>query len=95
MIDKRCVILVAHGSSRASWRKPLEALQADLMLRMPDVEMRLAYLELCEPLFENELAHAMKGDYGVVSVLPLFRSCHSRLTTALVRVCRTAPWSDP
>ncbi len=68
-------MLVAHGSRRASWRAPLEALRDRLAERVGETEpVRLAYLEACPPTVAEAVAAAVASGVTRVKVLPLFIS---------------------
>jgi sirohydrochlorin cobaltochelatase len=43
------IIVFAHGSRDPQWRKPVEAVAARIAERSPGLDVRCAYLELCEP----------------------------------------------
>ena len=88
MSKQHCVILVAHGSTRASWRTPLEALRDDLASRMPESVVRLCYLELCEPLLQPTLESVARSDYGTVALLPLFMSSGGHVLRDLLPLVR-------
>ena len=66
------VIVFAHGSRDPLWRQPIESVASAIATRAPDIPVRCAYLELCEP----DLAHAARElvELGAthVRVLPLF-----------------------
>ena len=63
------VILLAHGSSRAAWRAPFEALAARL-----GPSTRMAYLELCPPTLVEAATAAAAAGITHIAVLPVFWS---------------------
>ena len=44
-----CIILFAHGSRDPLWRQPIEAVAERIRASAPQVPVRCAYLEACEP----------------------------------------------
>lgn len=68
------LILIAHGSRRASWRAPLEALCGRLQARLGADAVRLAFMELCPPDLATVAAEAFEGGVTHLRVLPLFMS---------------------
>ena len=63
------VILLAHGSSRAAWRAPFEALATRL-----GPTTRIAYLELCPPTLVDVVTAAAEAGITRIAVLPVFWS---------------------
>ena len=83
------VILLAHGSSRASWRAPFEALAARL-----GPTTRMAYLELCPPTLAEAVTAAVEAGITHVAVLPVFWSSGGHVTRdvpAQVEAARQVP----
>ncbi len=68
------LLLVAHGSKRPAWRRPLEALRDQLAQRAAGETIRLAYLEACPPTVAEVAAEAVADDETSLRVLPLFIS---------------------
>ena len=66
------VILFAHGSRDPLWRLPIEAVAAAISQRQADVEVRCAYLELCEPALHQAAADLIAKGAHKIRVLPLF-----------------------
>ena len=65
------VVLLAHGSTDPMWKLPFERLHKIMLKESGAKNCSLAYMELCEPSFENVilgLADSVKN----VAVLPLF-----------------------
>lgn len=69
------VILLAHGSSRATWRAPFEAL-ADRL----GPSTRMAYLELCPPSLVDAVTAAAEAGITHIAVLPVFWSSGGHVT---------------
>jgi sirohydrochlorin cobaltochelatase len=43
------ILLFAHGSRDPLWKRPIEAVAAQIALTRPELPVACAYLELCEP----------------------------------------------
>jgi sirohydrochlorin cobaltochelatase len=69
---KQGLILFAHGARDARWAEPFEAIAAAVRARAPEVDVRLAFLELMAPDLPTA-ADAMARD-GImrIDILPLF-----------------------
>lgn len=68
------LILLAHGSSRAEWRRPIEAMAARLAAELGPDSVDVAYLELCPPTLMEVSRRARDQGIERVTVLPLFWS---------------------
>ena len=69
---KHGLVLFAHGSRDARWAEPFEAIAAATRARAPEVDVRLAFLELMSPDLASA-ADAMAADGCTrIDVLPLF-----------------------
>ena len=68
----RAVIVFAHGSRDPLWRKPVEAVAAQVRASEPDVLAACAYLELCEPALPETAAQLVAAGATEIRVLPLF-----------------------
>ncbi|AVO47874.1 cobalamin biosynthesis protein CbiX [Melaminivora suipulveris] len=66
------VILLAHGSRDALWRRSVEAVQAQLRQTQPDVPVRCAYLELCAPTLAQAVRELAAEDAARIAIVPLF-----------------------
>ncbi|MEZ4433830.1 MAG: CbiX/SirB N-terminal domain-containing protein [bacterium] len=74
------LVLIAHGSTRSTWRAPLEALRDRLAARLGADGVRLAFMELCPPDLGTVLAEAAADGVDAVRVLPLFMSAGGHVT---------------
>jgi sirohydrochlorin cobaltochelatase len=69
---KHGLILFAHGARDPRWAEPFEAIAAAVRARAPDVDVRLAFLELMAPDLPT-VADAMVADGCTrIDILPLF-----------------------
>ena len=66
------IILFAHGSRDPLWRRPIEAVAASILQRMPSALVRCAYLELCEPTLAQAASDLIAASALKIRVLPLF-----------------------
>lgn len=71
-MDKRALILFAHGARAASWAEPFERLRGMVQARMPDVPVSLAFLELMEPRLPAQVAALAAGGVTAITVVPVF-----------------------
>lgn len=71
-MDKRALVLFAHGARAASWAAPFERLRDLTQARLPQVPVSLAFLELMEPRLPAEVAALAAGGVTHVTVVPVF-----------------------
>ena len=69
---KRALVLFAHGARAASWAAPFERLRDATRARLPQVEVRLAFLELMEPRLPETVAALVADGVEAVTVVPVF-----------------------
>jgi sirohydrochlorin cobaltochelatase len=73
MTDKlHGTILFAHGSRDPLWRKPIEAVAAQVQLIAPAVLVRCAYLELTAPDLPTSAAELVALGVASITVVPMF-----------------------
>lgn len=65
-------ILFAHGSRDPLWRKPIEAVAAQVQLIAPAVLVRCAYLELTAPDLPTSAAELVGLGVASITVVPMF-----------------------
>ncbi|MFC0268974.1 sirohydrochlorin chelatase [Kushneria aurantia] len=65
------LIVLAHGSTDPRWQAPFEVLEQRLQARLT-TPVRLAYMELCEPLVESVVGELHAGGHTSIDILPLF-----------------------
>ncbi|HZV63867.1 MAG TPA: CbiX/SirB N-terminal domain-containing protein [Telluria sp.] len=71
-MDKRALVLFAHGARAASWAAPFERLRDMAQARLPDVAVSLAFLELMEPRLPAHVAALAADGVTRVTVVPVF-----------------------
>ena len=71
-MNKTALILFAHGARAASWAAPFERLRDLAQARMPDVSVRLAFLELMTPRLPETVAELVAAGIGRITIVPVF-----------------------
>jgi sirohydrochlorin cobaltochelatase len=66
------VILFGHGARDPRWADPFRAVAARVQARAPQVQVRLAFLELMAPDLPTAGAELVAAGCTAVTVLPLF-----------------------
>ena len=70
--SRTLLVLIGHGSPRPDWRRPLDELVESLSLTPGQV--RLAFMEHCEPTLNSVAAEWLESGGERLVVLPLFIS---------------------
>ncbi|MCA1857876.1 CbiX/SirB N-terminal domain-containing protein [Massilia oculi] len=68
----RALVLFAHGARAASWAAPFERLREQTAARLPDVRVRLTFLELMEPRLPQAVAALVEEGVNDITVVPVF-----------------------
>ena len=68
----RGTILFGHGSRDPLWRLPIEAVASQMKKLSPDIHVRCAYLELCEPDLSGTAAELANLGVVAITVVPMF-----------------------
>lgn len=75
-INKRALVLFAHGARAASWAAPFERLraliEAQTAVQQPGTEVALAFLELMEPRLPEVVSGLVARGVLDVTVVPVF-----------------------
>jgi len=69
---QHAIILFAHGSRDALWRRPIEAVANEMKQLSPDTQVACAYLELTEPDLPTTVAGLVQTGVNVVRIVPMF-----------------------
>jgi sirohydrochlorin cobaltochelatase len=69
---KDAIILFAHGSRDALWRRPIEAVANQVKQISPNTEVACAYLELTEPDLPTTVTLLVQTGVNVVRIVPMF-----------------------
>ncbi|QIL43985.1 cobalamin biosynthesis protein CbiX [Acidovorax sp. HDW3] len=71
-MSRRGLILFAHGSRDPLWRAPIEAVRQALATLHPELPVRCAYLELCQPDLAQAATELIAAGACQISVTPMF-----------------------
>lgn len=66
------IILFAHGARDPQWAQPLIRLQTVVCERLPDVDVRLAFLEFMTPTLDIAIDAAVQAGAHEVAIVPVF-----------------------
>jgi sirohydrochlorin cobaltochelatase len=69
---KQGLILFAHGARDPRWVEPFEAIAAAVRASAPDVDVRLAFLELMAPDLPSVATSLAADGCTRIDILPLF-----------------------
>jgi sirohydrochlorin cobaltochelatase len=69
---KRGLILFAHGARDPRWAEPFEVIAAAVRARAPDIDVRLAFLELMAPDLPAAAEAMVRDGITRIDILPLF-----------------------
>lgn len=72
--EKTAVVVVAHGSKDADWKKPLEKMLHTLKREQPSLHFELGFLESDEPRLTSVLEGFAKNGFTQIRVVPAFFS---------------------
>ncbi|PLC41358.1 cobalamin biosynthesis protein CbiX [Ralstonia pickettii] len=68
----RALVLFAHGARDARWREPFDRLRERLAAQQPDVDTRLAFLELMAPDLPGTIEDLAAKGTQTVTIVPVF-----------------------
>jgi len=69
---QHAIILFAHGSRDALWRRPIEAVANQMKQLSPDTQVACAYLELTEPDLQTTVAGLVQAGVNAIRIVPMF-----------------------
>ena len=69
---QHAIILFAHGSRDALWRRPIEAVADEIKQISPDTQVACAYLELTVPDLSTTVARLVQTGVTVIRIVPMF-----------------------
>ena len=72
MSTSSALVLLAHGSRDALWRAPFEQIATQIRSQRGDVQVRTAYMELCEPKADSVVAELLALGVQHITIAPLF-----------------------
>ena len=68
----RALVLFAHGARDARWREPFDRLRERLAAQQPDVDTRLAFLELMTPDLPGTIDELAAAGTQSITIVPVF-----------------------
>src|SRR5438045_2498034 len=71
-MQKRALILFAHGARDAAWAMPFQRLQKIAQAQLPDVAVALAFLEFMTPNLPELVHRLVQSGCENVTVVPVF-----------------------
>ena len=72
MTYPHAIILFAHGSRDALWRRPIEVVANEMKQLSPDTQVACAYLELTEPDLPTTVAGLVQTGVNTIRIVPMF-----------------------
>ena len=70
--SQHAIVLFAHGSRDALWRRPIEGVADEVKQLSPDTQVACAYLELTEPDLSTTVARLVQTGVNVIRIVPMF-----------------------
>lgn len=95
MAARRGIVLFAHGSRDAAWRRPVEAVAARVREMSPGTAVVCAYLELMEPALPDAVAALAAEGATAIDVVPLFLGMGRHAREDLPRLVSQATAAHP
>ena len=71
-MDKRALILFAHGARDPRWAEPFRRLQQIVQAQAPEVAVSLAFLELMEPRLPALVEQLVQQGCTEATIVPVF-----------------------
>jgi sirohydrochlorin cobaltochelatase len=71
-MEKRALILFAHGARDPRWAEPFQRLQEIVRTQAPDARVALAFLELMSPRLPELVLQLQQEGCGEMTVVPVF-----------------------
>lgn len=94
-MNRRGIILFAHGSRDPQWALPLEGLARGVRARAPEVAVATAFLELMSPTLEAAVEDLVARGVADVAVLPVFWAAGGHVTRDLPQLLQKAQATHP
>ena len=69
---QHAIILFAHGSRDALWRRPIVAVADEVKQLSPDTQVACAYLELTQPDLPTTVAALVQTGVDAIRIVPMF-----------------------
>jgi sirohydrochlorin cobaltochelatase len=71
-MSEKALILFAHGARDPRWKSPFERLQQLSSAALPQVSVRLAFLELMTPQLPETVAALVAEGCTAITIVPVF-----------------------
>ena len=68
----QAIVLFGHGARDARWREPFDRLHGKLSALLPEVAVRLAFLELMAPSLADSIDELAGSGAASITVVPVF-----------------------
>ncbi|MFT5590568.1 MAG: sirohydrochlorin cobaltochelatase [Bradyrhizobium sp.] len=94
-MTQKALILFAHGARAAGWAAPFERLQQITGAQLPDVVVRLAFLELMTPQLPATVAALAADGRTDITIVPVFLGQGSHLLRDLPLIVEELRTSHP
>ena len=72
MSTTKALVLFAHGARDPRWSAPFERLQQVIQAQLPEVAVRLAFLELMNPRLPEVAAELVQAGCSKLMIVPVF-----------------------
>ena len=95
MTTSSALILLAHGSRDPLWRAPFEQIATQIRSQRDDVQVRTAYMELCEPRAETVVVELLALGVQHITIAPLFLGMGAHTREDLPELLQTLQAAHP
>ena len=95
MTTSSALILLAHGSRDPLWRAPFEQIATQIRSQRDDVQVRTAYMELCEPRAETVVVELLALGVQHITIAPLFLGMGAHTREDLPELLQTLQTAHP
>ena len=95
MTTSSALILLAHGSRDPLWRAPFEQIATQIRSQRDDVQVRTAYMELCEPRAETVVVELLTLGVQHITIAPLFLGMGAHTREDLPELLQTLQTAHP
>jgi sirohydrochlorin cobaltochelatase len=89
------LLLFAHGARDPQWAQPFQAVAERVRAQRPQVEVRLAFLELMQPDIATAAAQLIANGCTRIEVLPLFLGAGGHVRKDLPALLSTLQQAHP
>ena len=71
-MNTKAIVLFGHGARDVRWREPFDRLAAFWQAQHPDIQVKLAFLELMQPSLAEAIASLAGSGARKITVVPVF-----------------------